>query len=457
MLQGFVLAASFWLGNGARINTANTIGYQDESDTVEALQAMAFMESVASAGGFMNMTLTTDVEINKKCDSEIWSDELTPMFTDRRVVGSGATACVWLGHDQTGALVAIKVGKNSGGKAASAALASWKAECRDMQLLRLDACGAGADVLALHEQFLPTCTGVGPTKTGGAYYIMHAAGITGFKVAPEQDWDVKTRKMLFASLVASLYAMHTVGQTHNDLHGQNIVVDDSMNMALIDFGELKPPAKSWVEGYKRDGNAVWRWAEVLAKCDQATLWATSFDQGYLNPFTLDSSIECLKENWGVDADFANKIRKLMNNGIDRVPGEHGIVELFNTKFIKDNMPAKRKNFPAQFADGCLAWSESKLKDELLKKQFEDHVQCDTVPTFTWTKTSTKRGKTRTREVQQCMGLSGACYTLEPSNGKLNVWMCDGFAITRGANCGIMDGACLMSTHEAYKFTKPYSG
>jgi serine/threonine protein kinase len=448
------------LGDAARVNTvAHAVSSdweQNELETSSEVETLVLLESVAAAGGFLNMSMEVDSQINKACESEIWSSELSPLFTERRVVGSGATACVWLGKDKTGTLVAIKVGKNSGGKDATAALASWTAECRDMQLLRLDACGAGSEVLGLHEQFIPTCTGVGPTKTGGAYYIMHAAGITGFKVAPEQDWDSSTRKKLFSSLVASLYAMHTVGQTHNDLHGQNIVVDDQMNMALIDFGELKPPEKSWVEGYKRDGNAVWRWAEVLAQCPQSTLWATSFDQSYLNPFTRDSTIECLQDKWGVDSDFVAKMMTIMNNGIDRVPAKHGIIELYGTRFIKDNLPTKRKNFPAEFADGCLSWGAAKLKEELLKKQFEDHVQCDTVPTFTWTKTSTKRGKTRTRKVPQCGGRRGACYTLQPSDGRSNVWMCDGFAITRGANCGIMDGACLMPSHEAYKYTKPFA-
>jgi hypothetical protein len=459
MLQGLKVLSALWVVDAARINTHNHAEDEtrDAMEHAEDLQTMAMIHSIAAAGGFMNMTVSSGAEINKACESEIWSDELTPLFTDRRVVGSGATACVWLGKDKTGTLVAIKVGKNSGGKAASVALASWQAECRDMQLLRLDACGAGKEVLALHEQFLPTCTGVGPTKTGGAFYIMHAAGITGFKLAPEQTWDVRIRKQLFASFVASLFAMHTVGQTHNDLHGQNIVVDDKLNMALIDFGELKSPDKSWVDGYKRDGNAVWRWAEVLGQCPQANLWATSFDQSYLNPFTAESTVECLQDNWGVDADFVSKLRTIMNNGMDRVPGKHGIVELFGTRFVKDNLPVTKTNFPAAFADGCLSWSASRVKEELLKKQYEDHVRCDTVPTYTWTKTSTKRGKTRTRQVQQCGGLSGACFTLAPSDGKNNVWMCDGFSITRGSNCGIMDGACLMPSHEAYKYTKPYVG
>ena len=95
----------------------------------------------------------------------MWDPKSSGSFSNRRVVGSGATACVWL-----------KVGTNSGGKAAGAALASWSAECRDMQLLRFDACKGGADILALHEMFIPTCTGVGPISNRGAYYIMQSHG-----------------------------------------------------------------------------------------------------------------------------------------------------------------------------------------------------------------------------------------------------------------------------------------
>jgi len=354
----------------------------------------------------------------------------------------------------TGKLVAIKVGKNSGGKAATAALAAWKSECRSMQLLRFDACKAGGEVLALHEQFIPTCTGVGPTKSGGAYYVMHAAGTLGFKEAPNTDWDVNVRKQLFSSLVTSLYAMHVVGQTHNDLHGQNIVVDENLNMALIDFGELKVPEKSWVMGYKRDGNAVWRWAEVLAGCPQGNLWATSFDQGYLSPPVAAATKQCLKKNWGVDADFVSKMDVIMNNGMDRkLP--HAIMALYKTAFVQSNIPAAKSNFPAEFAKGCLDWDDAKMKDVMLQKQFEDHVQCDSLPTFFWTKTSTKRGKTRTRQVQQCGNLKGACATLEPSDGRKNIWQCEGMSIARGSQCGDFI-PCLTTLHEAYKFTQPFA-
>jgi serine/threonine protein kinase len=419
----------------------------------DEMQSFAMMETISMANGFMNMTVGG--RINKACETEIWDPALTPKFSDRRVVGSGATACVWLGKDETGTLVAIKVGKNSGGKAAGAALAAWKSECRSMQLLRFDACKAGKDILALHEQFIPTCTGVGATSTGGAYYIMHAAGTTGFKEAPEKDWSVAQRKQLFSSLVTSLYAMHIVDQTHNDLHGQNIVLDKNMNMALIDFGELKTPDKSWVMGYKRDGNAVWRWAEVLAGCPQASLWATSFDQGYLSPPVAAATKKCLQSNWGADSQFISQMDTIMNNGMDRkLP--HGIMELYKTSFVQSNLPAPKANFVPAFADGCLNWDAAKMNDVMLQKQFEDHVQCDTIPSFFWTKTSTKRGKTRTRQIQQCGGLQGACAILAPSNGgKDNLWQCDGMSIARGSQCGDLI-PCLTDKHPAYKFTKPYS-
>jgi hypothetical protein len=284
---------------------------------------------------------------------------------------------------------------------------------------------------------------------------MHAAGRTGFKIAPEQTWDTALRKQLFASLVASLHAMHTVGQTHNDLHGQNIVVDASNNMALIDFGELKPPEKSWVLGYKRDGNGIWRWAEVLAGCPQGELWATSFDQSYLMPAVASATKKCLESKWGVDAEFLGVLGEVMENGMDqKLP--HGITKLFKTQFVQDNIPELERLFSAEFAEGCLSWDATKMKEMMLRKQFEDHYKCDTVPTFEWTKTSTKKGKTRVRQVQQCGGLKGGCFTLEKSNGKQNVWQCEGASITRGSNCGDFP-ACLTDLHEAYAYTKSWEG
>jgi len=282
---------------------------------------------------------------------------------------------------------------------------------------------------------------------------MHAAGTTGFKTAPQEPWSDDTRKVLFASLVASLHAMHAVGQTHNDLHGENIVVDKAGNMALIDFGELKDPSKSWVEGYKRDGNAVWRWAEVLAHCPQANLWATSFDQSYLMPAVATATKDCLSTNWSPDSKFMDVFSKLMDNGMDKVL-PHMINELYETQFVQSNLPTIKSLFPASFAAGCLQWDASKRQEMMLRKQFEDHYQCDTVPTFHWTKISTKKGQTRERQVQQCGGLKGACFTLEPSDGKTHVWQCEGASITRGSNCGDFP-ACLTNMHEAYPYTKPW--
>jgi len=265
------------------------------------------------------------------------------------------------------------------------------------------------------------------------------------------------RKALFASFVASLHAMHSVGQTHNDLHGDNVVVDSSNNMALIDFGELKEPDKSWVLGYKRDGNAVWRWAEVLAGCPQGNLWATSFDQPYLNPHVAAATKSCLQSKWGADAEFLKAMNTVMENGMDqKLP--HGITEVFNTNFIQSNMPALKRKYPAEFAKECLQWSASKMQDTMLQKQFEDHYKCDTVSTYMWTKISDKKdkaGNVRMREVEQCGGLLGGCFTLEKSDGKTNVWQCEGASITRGANCGDFP-ACLTKLHPAYQYTKTWT-
>lgn len=440
-------ATFFGLAHGARMKHDVTL----EHDA----QAMVIMETIAHAGGFLNMTLGADAEINKACESDIWAPELSSKFTDRKVVGSGATACVWLGKDSTGTTVAIKVGKNSGGKGAGAALASWRSECIDMQLLRLDACKAGGATLKLHEHFIPTCTGVGPTKSGGAYYIMHAAGVEAFKDLPESGKSVSDRKALFAGFVASLYSMHSVGQTHNDLHGQNIVIDDGGDVALIDFGELKPPSKAWVEGYKRDDNAVWRWAEVLAECPQGNLWSTSFDQGYLMPAVAAATKKCLQAKWSPDAKFMKIFDVIMEGGMDKARDQN-LVDLYNTPFVQNNLPAIKKKFPAAFADGCLSWSDQKLQDEVYKIQFSAHVKCDQIPSYTYVKTSTKRGKTRTRNINQCGGLQGACYKLAP--GRENLWMCDGMAITRGSACTApeIDGACLTNKHPAYKFAQEFS-
>jgi len=146
--------------------------------------------------------------------------------------------------------------------------------------------------------------------------------------------------------------------------------------------------------------------------------------------------------------------ELMDNGMDKkLP--HKILELYETKFIQDNAPPLKKLFPAEFAAGCLDWDAEKRKEMMLRKQFEDHYKCDTVPTFMWTKTSTKKGKTRTREVQQCGGLKGACFTLEKSDGRVNVWQCEGASITRGSNCGDFP-ACLTNVHEGYAYTKTWT-
>jgi len=119
--------ATFCLAESVRISSLDSV--------VDEMATMVMMETIAAANGMMNMTASA--ALNPLCESQIWDPKMNGQFTNRRVVGSGATACVWLGVDSTGTTVAIKVGKNPGAKGANAALAAWSAECRDMQLLRL--------------------------------------------------------------------------------------------------------------------------------------------------------------------------------------------------------------------------------------------------------------------------------------------------------------------------------
>lgn len=301
------------------------------------------------------------------------------------------------------------------------------------------------------QQYVPTCTEVGPTSTG-AYYVMHAAGTTGIKDAPEMNFAVSTQKSIFAQFVASIWALHAVDTTHNDLHGQNIVLDgtgESMHLALIDFGELKSVARSWKVDYKRDSNAVWRWAAVLAGCEDGAQWPnwkTSKDDLWGRAAKFKS---CISTKWEPDDHFMNAMDQLIKSAINE-GDDHYIKEIYYTAFVESNMPPSKVVYPAKFAEGCRDWEVDEMEEEIFKVRFSEHYKCDTIPSYSWTKTSTKRGKTRSREEKQCQGLRGACFGL--TEGEL--WQCDG-GIAEGTHCGHTTGACLMPRHPAYHVAKTW--
>jgi len=404
-------------------------------------RAMMMAQSVSMANGFLNFSGALDSRANKICDS-IWPDELSGKFRDKFVVGSGATACVFLGYDSTNTLVAIKVGKGSSGKGIDAAFASWKAECDDMQSMRMKGCRAGKEILQMHEQYLPTCTDLGKHKHG-AYYVMHAAGTSMIKDAGDVlGFSTKVKQEVFAQLVASTYALHAVDLTHNDLHGQNIVLDGSQ-LALIDFGSLKTLERSWKRDYKRDSNAIWRWGAVLGNCPAKAQWP--------NPPTSSAAaafLTCMKDFSGNDPTFMSSMKKLVDGDV-KEGKEHFVGDVFKSNFLQTHLPAQKSYYPWVGTGDCLAWSKDKWSKFEFDEQFPKYRKCDTLKTFKTIKTKTKKGKTRVTETLQCnipgQTFDSACY----SNTAGKIWACGGCAA--GIVSADADGGCLFPSHPGYKF------
>jgi len=147
--------------------------------------------------------------------------------------------------DIEGKPVAIKLSKSAG------KLDSWKSECRKMQNMHLKACKTGPEALGLMETYIPTCLEVGGTKNE-PYYVMHAAGTQRIAKAARGHLSQEDQTKIFSQLVAALYALHSQGWGHNDLHGGNVVLDGS-RLSLIDFGSVKTLDNSNTGGTKRDG------------------------------------------------------------------------------------------------------------------------------------------------------------------------------------------------------------
>lgn len=412
----------------------------DRHSFESASDTLLMSKAVSMANGFLNVTSVVNVDANKICAS-IWPAELDKKFRDKFVVGSGATACVFLGYDKTDTLVAIKVGKSSSGKAKEAALASWKAECDDMQSMRMKGCKAGPKILAMHEQYLPTCTEVGP-HASGAYYVMHAAGTDAIKDAGAGlGFSVEQKKEVFAELVASVYALHVVDLTHNDLHGQNIVLDGTQ-LALIDFGSLKTIERSWKKDYKRDSNGIWRWGAQLADCPLNAQWP--------NPPTKPAAgafLSCMKIFSGDDPTFMAAIAKLVDGNLQEAK-KHFVEGVFESKFVQNHLPVTKSYYPWTGTAECLDWSKDQWAKYEFDEKFPGYKKCDTLPTYKTIKTKTKKGKTRVKETLQCnlpnQVFDSACYSNQPGQ----IWACGGCGT--GVVAAPADGGCLFPPHPQYK-------
>lgn len=294
-----------------------------------------------------------------------YPSELKEKYTDPWVIGTGATACVWIGKDAKngGNPVALKIAKGT------AKIAEWRKECADMQQMRRDACRAGGQAQQLAEQFLPTCLDVG-TAGPVSYYVMQAAGSTGITdFAKKHKGNVPKQKKAFAQTVAAVQALHGIDLTHNDLHGHNIVLDANDDIALIDFGEIKGHHRGL--GYKHDVNAVWRWAGELANCPENSQFPRSLGH-WLSKKSKDELTErkghllqCLQTKWEVDEEFVTTMDMVLTDAIKITADQH-IKELFDTEFVQSNLPALKNANPWDDNGKCSASGLDKKKHTGLK-------------------------------------------------------------------------------------------
>jgi len=423
------------------------------------LQDLTMHETVAAAGGMMKGMMAATSETNPICDT-MWDPILDNDYHDKRVVGSGATACVYLARRNTdNVMVAVKVGKET------ESLSQWQQECTEMRLLRVGSCRAGLEVNHLNLQYIPTCLGVGSTDRGN-YYIMHAAGTEGIEDITGRS--VAERKSIFAQFIGAIWAMHSLDYTHNDLHGQNIVLDGN-KLAIIDFGNMVNGQEFAARStYMRDGNAAWRWTALLADCPGDAWWSESAG-GFLARQLADNFKRCLRERWGADDASVEAFEGVLSKNIHELP-TFGIRRLFQSQLVQSNLPRFENIYPWDGADGCLEWTPAEALEALRNVEFGSHYKCPSVPTYVKEHSRMRHGRMRVRREIQCEFQSSACYSSIPNvqwacgGGLVRTVHCDAIAIPEnmrellppGHNARY-EGACLQQMHQAYHVAQGWPG
>jgi len=317
------------------------------SDTADVLEVDSLVSAVAEI-----LLQNEDAEV--KSDDEnvlrskcVWPAELKSRYTGEHEVGQGATACVYLATDAEGKTVAVKLAKSAN------KLQKWRKECQSMQKLHLSACASGPTSLSLMETYVPTCLEVGGTLKD-PYYVMHAAGsqrIAAAAKAQEGKGALSTADQLkvFSQLVAALYALHSSGWGHNDLHGGNVVLEGS-KLSLIDFGSVRTYSSSKTQGSKRDGNRLWEHTAKLAKCGTASLWERKATDNVLQQHANNLK-QCLRKKWSVDDAFISALDGVLQADIKGEQNQR-MTELFQNQFVQDHLPDLDNQFQWLAAETC---------------------------------------------------------------------------------------------------------
>lgn len=295
---------------------------------------------------------------------EDWPAELDAVYTHMQKLGCGANSCAFLARRvEDEKVMVVKVNTNS-----------LEVECGWMRSVRMQSC-PDKKLRRLLETYVPTCDDVGTTSGGLWYLAQPMAGDVTFKDAlkdGQHAFSDKVAKRIAAHLITAVYALHKVGYWHNDLNEKNIILDGD-KPSLIDLGlaSTKLCRTQRCRGsYSRDGNAIFRWLAVLAKCPREAQWDHSswWRRADLEAQRVaqDRALECLAERWQPDAAFLAALGRVFDaNAREALPEQH-IQELYDTKFVKNNLPWGEilPEYRIKQTSHCQHWSDARLQEEM---------------------------------------------------------------------------------------------
>lgn len=303
-----------------------------------------------------------------------WPRDLNSKYRNKRRLRCGANGCGFLvtSNKPPHKEMVVKVAQHS-----------LKVECGWMRTVRMEGC-RDAKVLELLETYVPTCDDMGQTSEGLHYLAQPMAGsrVLMDKVPDgggRHSLSLEDEKTIAAQLVAGVYAMHKVGYWHNDLAGGNIVLNWN-RIALIDLGlvtSTRCRTQRCRGAYSRDGNAIFRWLSNLAQCRWNARWQHGQWWAKANPRGLkanqDRALECIQQRWEPDEKFMTALRRVFDANVKEALPEQHITELYDTRFVTENLPENDHRFQIPETEGCENWSSDQIRDKLAAFGGSRHV------------------------------------------------------------------------------------
>jgi len=209
---------------GDPIHEAVRRGYLNLED-LESLGLMRFVSPAAAPSSDSDPDPDADTDTHLPPDTGFWDNAQGRRFGRyllQAKVGEGATACVFLAHDENlNRPVALKILKESGA-AAPSHLERFNREARAMARLR------HPNIVAVHE------IGV---EQGWFYFAMdYVKGPSLAEVLKDRHVSLVQRLTILEKVARACHFAHENGVIHRDLKPGNILVDESLEPFVTDFG-----------------------------------------------------------------------------------------------------------------------------------------------------------------------------------------------------------------------------